>query len=254
MESPRQENQRNAIPRQLPQDLSSIGLIINTIVHSFNNSIGLIRGYADLSLRATDPDNRIYPYLKNIINGADAMKELSEKMRIFGKQAKKDLQRMRIHSIVEEAVNTFAKSLEPPANIQQDIDVRCGEILADAGQIRQVVVNLCDNAHDATCDNGGEIKVALKEVDVDASFAKAHKGLQEGKYLRLIVGDSGSGMGPEILSRIFEPFFTTKGEERHPGLGLTVVQAIVKNHKGAVFAESKVGDGTRFDIFFPAAE
>src|SRR3989338_1443620 len=251
MERPDQRNVQNDAQGRLPQDLSSIGLIINSIVHSFNNAIGLIRGYADLSLRATDPESRIYPYLKNIINGTDAMKELSEKMRVFGQQAKKDLQLMKIHPIVEEAVNAFTRSLAPPVQIRQDIDAHCGEILADADQIRQAVINLCDNAHHATRDNGSEIKVSLKEVDVDASFAGTHKDLKEGRYQKLTVRDTGSGIDPGILSRIFEPFFTTKNEEGHSGLGLTVVQAIVKNHKGVISAESKLGDGTRFDIFFP---
>lgn len=250
MERSAQGNRHNDARDRYPQDPGSIGLIINTIVHSFNNAIGLIRGYADLSLRATDPENRIYPYLKNIIQGTDAMKELSERMRIFGKQAKKDLQLMQIHPIVEEAVHAFTGAA-PSVKIRQDIDTHGGKVLADAGQIRQVVISLCDNAHDAICDNGGEIEVALKEVDVDVSFAGAHKDLKEGRYLKLTVRDTGSGMDPGIASRIFEPFFTTKNAGEHTGLGLTVVQAIVKNHKGSIAIESKRGEGTRFDIFLP---
>jgi len=242
---------QSASQDQKLRELKSIGLIINAIVHSFNNAIGLIRGYADLSLRVTDPDSRGYPYLKNIIDGTDSVKELSEKMRIFGKQEKQDLKVTQIHSIVEEAINLFAMSLASPIKIQKNIDATCGAILADADQIHQVVVNLCRNAYHAIRDKEGVIEVILKEINVDASFIQVQRELNEGRYLKLTIKDAGVGIDQDVLGRIFEPFFTTQKTEESAGLGLTVVQGIVKNHQGKIIVESKLGEGATFDIYFP---
>jgi len=254
MENSQEKQVSGGLQAQSSDDLKFIGLIMNTVVHSLNNTIGLIHGYADLSLRAADPDSRVYPYLKNISDGADSLKELSEKMRIFSKQEKQDLTLMNIHVLVEEAVNSFAASLTSSVEVQKNIDPACGTVLADEAQIRQVVTNLCRNAYDAVRDKGGVIEVSLMPRDVDAAFAEAHKNLEEGRYLNLAVKDTGCGMNQEISSRIYEPFFTTKGAGGNAGLGLTVVQAIVKNHKGSIFVESKPGEGTEFDVFLPGAE
>src|SRR3990167_5248120 len=136
MERPEQGREQNDTQGQQWRDPRLAGLVIHSIVHSFNNAIGLIRGYADLSLRLTAPDNRIYPYLKNIIDGTDSMKELSEKMRIFGKQTKQNLKLMQIHPVIEKAVHAFTRSLPSSIKIQQDIDIDCGEVLADSDQIK----------------------------------------------------------------------------------------------------------------------
>jgi len=251
MERSKQEKTQNDAQCRQSQELRSIGLIINSIVHSFNNAIGVIRGYADLSLRATDPDSCIFSYQKNIIDGTEFMKELSEKMRIFGKQAKQDLKLVQIHSVVEEVVNSFEVSLTLPIKIQQDIDTTCGPVLADADQIQQAVINLCNNAFDAMSENGGILKIVLKEVDVEVSFAEEFERLNEGRYVKLTVCDTGCGMDPDTLKLIYEPFFTTKKAGEGVGLGLTVVHEIVSSHIGKIIVESKSGEGTTFDIYLP---
>jgi len=187
MESPQREKTQNDARDRQPQDLRCIGLIINSIVHSFNNAIGLIHGYADLSLKAADPDSRVYSYQKNIIDGADSLKELSEKMRVFGKQARQDLKRVQIGPIVEEVADSLRGSSESPVKMVLNIEPECADAPADAGQIRQAVINLCDNAYHALGEQKGAVEVSLKEVDVDSSFARAHRGLNEGRHLKLTV-------------------------------------------------------------------
>jgi len=250
------DKEQNPIPAvdQQAQNLRYVGMIINAIVHSYNNSIGLIRGYADLSLRATEPDNRIYPYLKNIIEGADSVKDLSEKMRILGKQEKQDYKLIPIAPVVEGAVNSFSKSLSSPDKIQSDCDSACPAVLANADQIQQVVINLCSNAYDALGENGGTINVLMKEADVKASSGEGQQDLSEGRYVKLTVCDTGCGMDQEVSQRIFEPFFTAKKGSENAGLGLAVVQAIVNAHKGVITVESKQGEGTTFDIYLPLAD
>jgi len=253
MEGLNKEKMQGAVQNRQLQELKYIGLIANGIVHDFNNAIGIVRGYADLALRATPSSDHNHAYLKQIIEGADLSKDLAEKLRIFTRQKKPDFKLINIHSIVDEALIIFKESLATPIDIQQDIDTMCGTVLADADQIQQAVINLCNNAYDAMSENGGILKIILKEVDVDTSFAEEYEGLNEGRYVRLTISDTGHGMDQEILKQIFEPFFTTKKTSKNAGLGLSVVHAIVKGHKGEIIAESHPGEGAKFDVYLPLA-
>src|SRR5207244_3069932 len=125
-------------------------------------------------------------------------------------------------------------------------------VLADAGQMHQVIMNLCTNAIQALEPAGGQLTVALDTVDIDAPFALAHAPLKPGPHVRLTVADTGVGMDTVTLERIFEPFFTTKPPGRGTGLGLAVVHGIVQGHDGAVTVESQPGVGTTFHVYLPA--
>lgn len=251
MEGLEKETMQEAAQDRQLQELKFIGLLTNSIVHDFNNAIGIIRGYADLALRATSSGDKCHDYMKLIIEGADSAKALAEKLRVFTKQTKSELKPINIHSIVEETIKNFKESSAVPIDIQQDIDVRCTAVLADADQIQQTVINLYNNAYDAMRENGGRLKIILKEVDVSASFAEEYEGLNEGRYVRLTISDTGHGMDQEVLRQIFEPFFTTKKVGEHAGLGLSVVREIIKGHKGEIIAESHPDEGAKFDIYLP---
>ena len=275
------ENEKKQLDAQLQQlqELKFIGLIAGGIVHSFNNVIGVIRGYADLALRSTSSSDSNHDYLKHIIEGAYSAKNLADKMRTFARQKKLDLKLISIHPVVKQAIKIFegSRSFSPtphdkskttvkntptgqifkespaaPIDIQQDIDTMRATVLADADQIQQVVINLCNNAYDALCENGGILKVILKEVDVGSSFAEGYERLNEGRYVKLTVSDTGRGMDQNILKQIYEPFFTTKKINEHAGLGLAVVDEIVKCHKGTIIVESEPDHGTTFEIYLPA--
>lgn len=247
-----EKKQSDAQFRQL-QELKFIGLLAGGIVHSLNNVIGVIHGYADLALRATSSSECSYAYLEQIIKEAVLAKDLAGKIGVFARQKKPDFKLIDIHPIVGQEIKIFRESLPASIDIQQDMDMTGTIVLADAGQIRQVVINLCDNAHEAMCENGGILKVILKEVDVTASFAEEYKYLTEGKYVKLTVSDTGRGINQEILERIFEPFSTTKKSGEGAGLGLSVVHQIVKNHKGEIIVKSNPGEGTTLDIYLPLA-
>jgi CheY-like chemotaxis protein len=124
-------------------------------------------------------------------------------------------------------------------------------VMADAGQIHQVVMNLCVNAAHAIGDKPGRVLLGLSRVQVDAQLALTREGLSPGPHVRLTVEDTGSGIEEATLSRIFEPFFTTKAPGEGTGLGLAVVHGIVKDHGGTIAVSSSVGVGTKFELFFP---
>jgi CheY-like chemotaxis protein len=138
------------------------------------------------------------------------------------------------------------------------VELRCEAatdrmVLANEGQIHQIVLNLCTNAAQAMGERGGVIRLALTEETISEAAARGRPPLRRGDYLKLEVRDNGNGMDAATLERIYEPFFTTKPVGQGTGLGLAVVHGIVQAHDGAIFVESTPGLGTAFSIYLPAA-
>ena len=127
-------------------------------------------------------------------------------------------------------------------------------IIGDPTQIHQVLTNLCANAAHAMRERGGQLDIRQQAVVVNHELAATLPDLQPGNYVRLSVSDNGTGMSPEVVERIFDPFFTTKAMGEGTGLGLAVVHGIMKDHDGAVLVESTPGQGSTFQLYFPAAE
>jgi CheY-like chemotaxis protein len=128
------------------------------------------------------------------------------------------------------------------------------QVLADAGQVQQIVMNLATNAAHAMRERGGVLEIQLSSMQVASELVRTVPDLREGCYVRLSVSDTGHGMDAATLERIFEPYFTTKTLGEGTGLGLAVVHGIVKNHDGAITVYSQLGKGTTFHVYFPAIE
>jgi hypothetical protein len=137
--------------------------------------------------------------------------------------------------------------------MHESLNAGTPEVLADETQIHQIVMNLATNAAHAM-EGGGTLDVRLAPFPVSAAFASTHPDLKPGTHARLTVIDTGQGMAPEVLERALEPFFTTKPPGSGTGLGLSVIHGIVKSQGGAIEISSRIGEGTRVDIFLPAAE
>lgn len=127
-------------------------------------------------------------------------------------------------------------------------------ILADPTQIDQIMMNLCINASHAMEQSGGNLTITVKKVILDDNSAKDYPDLKSGKYVKIMVSDTGPGIDPAIIDRIFDPYFTTKKIDKGSGLGLAVVHGIVKSHSGAISVDSILGKGTQFSILFPLAQ
>ena len=153
--------------------------------------------------------------------------------------------------IIEEVLKLLKVSLPANIEIRQDISLNSDAVMADAGQIHQVIMNLCTNAHHAMKERGGVLEVALKRVDLDAGNTMAYPDLRPGPYLKLTVKDTGNGIKREVMGRIFDPYFTTKEKGLGTGLGLSVVHRIIRGHGGRITVESELGKGTEFEILLP---
>jgi CheY-like chemotaxis protein len=172
---------------------------------------------------------------------------------IFGRGVQGDRMPLRIVNIVQEIVQIARETFPRNIRIEHQIADGLSEIMGDATQWHQVVMNLSVNARDAMPD-GGVLRITAGHVDVDAYLASTTPGLSEGPHIAIEVSDTGGGIPPEVAERIFDPFFTTKPIGKGTGLGLSTMLGIVKNHGGVVnLLSSDAGSGATFRIIVPAA-
>jgi CheY-like chemotaxis protein len=145
--------------------------------------------------------------------------------------------------------DTFPKNIR----LQFSVPNETWTILGDPTQVHQILLNLCLNARDAM-PNGGSMVVGVENFVLDEQYAAMNRPAKPGRYVRISVTDSGTGMAPGILDKIFEPFFTTKELSKGTGLGLSTVMAIVKSHEGIINVYSEPGNGSTFNVYLPAVE
>jgi CheY-like chemotaxis protein len=156
-------------------------------------------------------------------------------------------------AVIVQTGQLLQRTLGEDIEIVTVVEAETAKITADQGQIEQVVLNLAMNARDAM-PNGGELRIEVRTVDVDASYAAERPGMAVGPHARLVVSDNGVGMEPGVQARAFEPFFTTKERGKGTGLGLSTVYGIVQQSGGHIHVRSEPGRGTTFTIDFPRAQ
>jgi signal transduction histidine kinase/ActR/RegA family two-component response regulator len=242
--------------RQLRQALKmqAIGTLAGGIAHDFNNILFPIIGYTELALEDVPNASLTAKNLEEVLKASQRARELVQQILTFSRQHDHPLKPVRIQSVVKEALGFLKASLPPTITIKHSITDDLEPVMADPTQIHQVLMNLCTNAYHAMEENGGTLEVTLVEVFLGADTAVGQMGLRPGRYLRLSVADTGSGMPPEVMERIFEPYFTTKSKEKGTGLGLSVVHGLVKSHGGDIRVASQPGKGSHFDVLLPVVE
>jgi len=237
------------------QRLETIGTLAGGIAHDFNNILVPVLGYAELSLSALSTEDPLYDNLNEIIKAAERAKNLVGRILTFSRpsEVNPEFVPVPVQSLVKEALTLLRPALPAAVALETHIDSSCRNVLADASQIHQVVVNLCTNAFHAMEERGGVLRLELREVSGAEDIFPASCNTDTA-YLALSVSDTGTGMDEATLERIFEPFFTTKPVNKGTGLGLSVVYGIVKNCKGEITVESAAGKGSTFRIFLPVID
>ncbi|HYA15677.1 MAG TPA: PAS domain S-box protein, partial [Syntrophales bacterium] len=252
------EEEKKRLEAQLrqAQKMEAIGTLAGGIAHDFNNILTAIIGYTEMALYKVPKENPLRRDLEQVLKASSRAKDLVRQVLAFSRQTELERKPLQVVFIVEETLKLLRSSLPTTIEIRQNISVGNdrGIILADSTQIQQVLMNLCTNAAHAMRDKGGVLSVGVSEVDINATFTLRHPDLNPGRYVRLSVDDTGYGMPTAISERIFDPYFTTKEAGEGTGLGLSVVQGIVKSHGGAITVRSEMGKGTTFNVFFPAIE
>lgn len=225
--------------------LESLGILAGGIAHDFNNLLVGILGNISLAKMALEGNERAAQKLDSAELACERAKELASQLLVFSRGGQPIKKVITLAPVIEEAVSFALRG----ATVKCSMTVESGLWLvdADAGQMSQMLNNLLINAHQAMPD-GGTIRIDAANVELGPSDVPT---LESGKYVRIEVRDEGTGIPPENLARIFDPFFTTK--KTGTGLGLASVFSIVRNHGGAVSADSTLGAGTLITVYLPSA-
>jgi signal transduction histidine kinase len=233
------------------QKMEALGTLAGGIAHDFNNLLAGIAGCMEIIQSETAAQPAVQAPVQQVLTAIGRAGDLVRRILTFSRKQPASRQAVHLGPVVEEALGLLRALV--PRNVTVATDLPSGPtVFADAGQIHQVVMNLFTNALQALGEKSGGIFVSLAPVSVSADFAGAHPPLRPGEHVRLRVRDTGPGMDATTLEHIFEPFFTTKAAGMGTGLGLAMVHGIVRNHDGAVVVHSTLGQGTTFELYFPA--
>ncbi len=246
------DEEREKLEAQLiqTQRIEAIGRLAGGVAHDFNNMLGIILGYGELLLARLEKDDPLREDVEAIVDAGKRSGVLTGQLLAFSRQQTLQAEVVDLGDVVK-AVEKMLRSL-----IREDIELKLilrdglAPVMADAGQIQQVVVNLVINARDAM-PNGGELIIETESVTLDETYATSHPSVVPGDYVMLAVTDTGHGMEKEVLDRIFEPFYTTKEKGKGTGLGLATAYGIVKQSGGLIYAYSEPERGTTFKIYLP---
>lgn len=251
------EVEKAAIENQLyhSQKLKTLGVLTGGIAHDFNNILLPIIFLAQTTLDALPPSSPLIKNIETISQAANQARDLVRQILLFSQQSEVKLEPVNLLLIIEDSLKlmrpTFPSNIEIQTNFSEDVK----PILGDKSQIHQIILNLCTNAMQSMEENGGQLRIDVVQIQVDSiKSSRDYFNLAEGKYICLIVSDTGKGMEKQVLDLIFDPFFTTKSVTKGTGLGLSVVHGIVTNHKGVIKVESELGKGSTFKIYLPVAE
>ncbi len=239
------------LEKQLRQSrkMEAIGTLAGGIAHDFNNILSGIFGYAQLAEMNLDTPDRARQNLEQVVKGAGRAGELVQQILTFSRQVEHERRPLKLYLIVKETVKFLRSSIPASIEILEQINSK-SVVLADTTQVHQVIMNLCTNASHAMADTGGTLTVSLDDVDIDQEAAEHN--CPPGSYIRLEVKDTGKGIDEAILDRIFDPYFTTKEISQGTGLGLAVVEGVVKKHQGFILVAGNPDGGAVFRVFFPA--
>jgi two-component system, cell cycle sensor histidine kinase and response regulator CckA len=251
----RDVTQELALQEQLlqAQKMEAVGTLAGGIAHEFNNLLQVTLGYSDLLLSEKSDDDPEYGDLLKIVQAAGHGRELVRRLLAFSRKLEPRLVRLDLNNEIIRVEELLSRTIPRVISIKLDLSPDLTEINADPGQMEQVVMNLALNARDAMPE-GGRLTIATRNVTLDRDFTRTRIGSEPGDYVLLTISDTGQGMDEETVTHIFEPFFTTKEIGRGTGLGLPVVYGIVAQHSGLIECHSKLGRGTSFSIYLPAAE
>ncbi len=232
--------------------MEAIGTLAGGIAHDFNNILSAIIGYTELALEQVTKGSPLRDDLQEVYSGSKRAIELVQQILTYARKSDNTLQPIRVDLIVKEAIKFLRSSLPTTVTIHTDIQ-STSQILGNATQLHQVIMNLCTNASHAI-GNAGVIRLSVRDLPHDEIQQLLPSKQKDGDFLEIIVQDNGSGIASDKIDSIFDPYFTTKSVGEGTGMGLAVVHGIIDSFKGIVRVNSTVGEGTTFSIYLPVTD
>jgi two-component system cell cycle sensor histidine kinase/response regulator CckA len=238
---------------QQSQKMEAIGTLAGGVAHDFNNLLTAIIGNTHLALRNMQPDDPAQLRLVEVEKAADRAAALTRQLLAFSRRQHLERRTINLNDTISEIMKLLRRIIGEDVEVRMCATADLSAIFADPAQIEQVIMNLAVNARDAMPE-GGRLIIETSNIELDESYRRQYPYVNPGKYVQIIVSDTGTGIEAETQEHIFEPFFTTKEVDKGTGLGLSMVYGIVKQHDGHINVYSEVGQGTTFKIFLPVVE
>ncbi len=235
---------------QHAQKMDAIGQLAGGIAHDFNNILTAIIGYASIIQLKLSGDSPLKKHAAQIAATAERGANLTQGLLAFSRKQSSNPVIVDLNEIISRVHQLLLRLISEDIHLEINLEHKGLPVLADSGQIEQVLMNLSTNARDAL-EQGGSIVITTEAVTIDTDFVLAKGFGKPGRYALLTFYDNGSGMEAKIVEHIFEPFYTTKELGKGTGLGLSIIYGIIKKHNGYIQCHSTIGLGTTFRIYLP---
>ena len=250
------EQERLRLEDQLrqAQKMETIGTLAGGVAHDFNNMLTIILGNCELVMAALPQVSPLKKKLEDIHSASLRAKDVVRQLLTFARRSDTQQKPLDIAAVVQASIKLIRSTIPTNIEIRQHLPQETVTVRCNSTQINQLIINLCTNAADAMLPGGGRLTITLERVALDRTGAQLTRPLKPGLHVKLVIQDTGRGMGASTLKHLFEPYFTTKPFGKGSGIGLAVVHGIVAQHRGAIGVESKPGQGTVFTILLPTCQ
>ena len=251
----RAEVEKKKLQAQLLQamKMEAVGRLAGGVAHDFNNLLTVITGYSELLLQKIEKESSMHREVEEIKRAGERAALLTQQLLAFSRKQIIEPKVVHLDDLVAEMHKMLTRLIGEDISLQAITGKSLGSVKVDPGQFQQILMNLVVNARDAMPD-GGKIVIETANVDLDEGYCALHPYVKPGRFVMLVVSDTGKGMSDEVKDHIFEPFFTTKERGSGTGLGLATTYGIVKQAGGSIEVYSEVGTGTTFKVYLPRVE
>ncbi len=248
------EKERRALKVQLlqAQKMESIGRLAGGVAHDFNNMLGVILGFTEMTLMELEEGSSSYNNLQEIYKAAERSAALTSQLLAFARKQPIKPKTIDLNDSIEEMYKMLIRLIGEDTSLEWTPSPSPAMVHIDPSQVNQILTNLCVNARDAM-EGLGRISISTQIMEIDDSFTNCESEIEPGTYVELEVSDNGSGMDSETLEHLFEPFYTTKEMSKGTGLGFSMVYGIIHQNNGCISVYSEVGIGTTIRIHLPLA-
>ena len=233
------------------EKMEAIGQLAGGIAHDFRNHLTITQGYANLLTKKCDPDSQEYKYAEQIHISAKRASELTSQLLAFARREKYQPELIDCNNLINEVISLIPQSVKHTVTITSNLGTDIPSVLGGFSQIHNAILNIALNACDAM-EKGGTLTLSTEVTEVTENYRRKHSiTCITGRYVGIVISDTGTGIPPDVLPHIFEPFFTTKEKGKGTGMGLAAVFGIAQSHGGTIFVESTPGKGTTFTLLLP---